>query len=99
VVSAGGVRCPSRVVGEFPSDYIFDAVGEVVKAIKAFEEPAAGHRVGRGYRGRGVSRFRHEDTVNPVASKVGGGGRVMACEEVRVDHTGREVVGRPKIRG
>jgi hypothetical protein len=99
VVSAGGVCSPSRVVGEFPSDYIFDAVGEVVEAVEAFEELAAGHRAGRGYRVRGVSRFRQEDTVHPEASKVGGGGRLLACEEVRVDHTGREVVGRPKVRG
>jgi hypothetical protein len=37
--------------------------------------------------------------VNQEASKVGGDGRVLACAEVRVDHTGREVVGRPKVRG
>jgi hypothetical protein len=74
VVSAGGVRSPSRVVGEFSSDYIFDTVGEVVEAVEAFEEPTAGHRAGRGYRGRGLSRFPQEDAVNPEASKVGGGG-------------------------
>jgi hypothetical protein len=99
VVGAGGVRSPSCVVGEFPSDYIFDAVGEVVEAVEALEELAAGQRAGRGYRVRGVSRIRQEDAVNPEAGKVGGGGRVMACEEVRVDNAGREVVGRPKVRG
>jgi hypothetical protein len=29
-----------------------------------------------------VGRFREEDTVYPEASEVGGGGGVMACEEV-----------------
>jgi hypothetical protein len=99
VVSAGGMRLPLRVVGEFPSDYIFDAVCEVVEVVKAFEEPTAGHRAYRVYRVRGLSRFRQEDTVNSEASEVGGGGRVLACEEVGVDHTGREVVGRAKVLG
>jgi hypothetical protein len=27
-------------MGEFPSDYIFGAVGEVVEAVEAVEEPA-----------------------------------------------------------
>jgi hypothetical protein len=31
------------MVGEFPADYIFDAVGEVVEVVKAFEEQAAVH--------------------------------------------------------
>jgi hypothetical protein len=32
------------VVGEFSSDYIFDAVGKVVESVKAFEQLAAGNR-------------------------------------------------------
>jgi hypothetical protein len=37
MVGAGGVRSPSRVVDEFSADYIFDADGEVVELVNAFE--------------------------------------------------------------
>jgi hypothetical protein len=76
-----GVRSPSRVLGEFSSDHIFDAVGEVCEDVEALEEPAAGHRACRRDRVRGVGRIRQEDAVNLESSKVGGGGRVLACEE------------------
>jgi hypothetical protein len=69
MVSAGSVRSPSCMMGEFPSDKFFDAVGEVVEAVEALEETAAGHRASRGYWVRGVSRIRQEDAVNPEASK------------------------------
>jgi hypothetical protein len=82
VVGAGGVRSPSGVLGEFPSDFIFDAVGEVGEAVEALEEPAAGHRACRSYRVRGVGRIRQGDAVNLESSKVGVGGRVLAYEEV-----------------
>jgi hypothetical protein len=79
---ADGVRCPARVVDEFSADYIFDACGKVVERVKAFEQLAAGNRASRKHRVRGVSRFREEDPVYPEASEVGGGGGVLACEEV-----------------
>jgi hypothetical protein len=52
----------------------FETSGKVVESVNAFEQQAAGNRAGREHRGRGVSRFREENTVNPEASKVGGGG-------------------------
>jgi hypothetical protein len=67
--------------------------------VNAFEQPAAGNRAGRDHRGRGVSRFREEDPVYLEASEVGESGGVLACEKVGVDHTSREVVGRPKVCG
>jgi hypothetical protein len=82
VVGAGVVRRPSCVLGEFPSDYIFDAVGEVGGAVEALEELAAGHRACLRDRVRGVGRIRREDAVIAESSKVGRGGGVLACEEV-----------------
>ena len=73
VEGAGGVRSPSCVMGEFPTDYIFGAIREVGEALDALEEPVAGHRAGRRDR-VGVGWIRQEDAVNPKASKVGGGG-------------------------
>jgi hypothetical protein len=70
------------VVDEFSADYIFDAGGKVVELVKAFEQPAAGNRACREHRVRGVGRFREEDTVYLEVSEVGGGGGVLACEEV-----------------
>jgi hypothetical protein len=52
---ASGVRCPSRVVGEFSADYIFNSSGEVVDSVKAFEKPSAGHLTSREQRVRGPS--------------------------------------------
>jgi hypothetical protein len=43
VLGASGVRCPSRVMGKFPADYIFYSSGEVVDPVKAFEKPASGN--------------------------------------------------------
>jgi IS5 family transposase len=60
-----------RVLG---ADYIYDACGEIVELVKAFEQPTTGNRAGREHRIRGVSRFREEDTVYPEASEVRGGG-------------------------
>jgi hypothetical protein len=31
-------------MGEFPSDCIFNAAGEISEVVEAFEEPATGHR-------------------------------------------------------
>jgi hypothetical protein len=85
-------------MGEFPTDYILGAIGEVGEAVDALEEPVAGHQAGRHDR-VGVGWIRQEDSVNPEASKVGGGGRVLAYDEGGVDHAGGEVVGPAKVRG
>jgi hypothetical protein len=58
-------------MGEFPTDYFFNAMGEVGEAVEALEEPVAGHREGRRDR-VGVGWIRQEDAVDPEASKVGG---------------------------
>jgi hypothetical protein len=46
VVRSSGGRSPSRVVGKFPTDYIFSASGEVIDLVEPFEEPTTGYRAG-----------------------------------------------------
>jgi hypothetical protein len=73
VVCASGARCPARLVDEFTADYIFNASGEVVDMVEAFEQPTTGYRAGRDHRFRGVSRVREEDTMHSKAGEVGMG--------------------------
>ena len=80
------------MVDEFLANYIFDAVGEIGEVVDAFEEPATGHRAS-GCDRVGVRRVRHEDSTEPEAGYVRGGGGVLACKEERVDRSGGEVVG------
>jgi hypothetical protein len=53
-------------MGEVPTDYIFDAMGEVGEVVEALEEQVAGHRACRRDQ-VGVGRIRQEDAVNPKA--------------------------------
>ena len=88
---------PAREVGEFPADRIPRPEGEVCGPVDALEEPAAGTRARRGDSCSGLGRVGKEHTVEPEAGCVGGGGGVLSREEVGVDHTGGEVVGRPEV--
>jgi hypothetical protein len=65
VFSSSGVRSPSRVVGKFPTDYIFSASGEVVDMVEAFEEARRGNRAGKEKRVRVHRRFGKEHAVKP----------------------------------
>jgi hypothetical protein len=51
-VRASGGRSPSRVVGKFPTDYIFSTSGDLIDLVEAFEEPTTGYRASREYRVR-----------------------------------------------
>jgi hypothetical protein len=97
VGGSGGSRRPSRVVGKVPTYRVLCAEREVGDPVDVFEKPASGNRAGRGHCIGGLGRVREDHTMEPEAGDVWGGGRVLACEEVGVDHAGREVVGRPEV--
>ena len=72
VVCASGARCQARLVAELAADYIFNASGEVVELVEAFEQLATGYRAGRGHRFRAVGRVREEDSGHPETGELGG---------------------------
>jgi hypothetical protein len=80
VVRSSCGRSPSRVMGEFPADYILRASCEVVDVVEAFEEPWASYYAGGKQRVRRRRRLGEENSMYPKTGKCWGGVGAMACE-------------------